>query len=278
MIDAHLHIGHKGRSLEDTMAHIEATGAEKGVLLPLEDGTGEHDWPTSGVVEAYERYPERIIPFCSIDVTREDAVPELERRASTGVFRGFGEQKQHIPLDDPRLERVLGVCNDLAWPVTLHFQEGNGGYNQGIERLEGLLRRFPGISFIGHAQSWWANISAEVPPPEESLYPTGPVVPGGLSDRLLSDYGNMYADLSAGSGLGAITRDEEFSRGFLDRHRKKLLFATDCPCRDGAGSGYDAGCFASRSLPVLKRLVEDTEALEDILHRNAERLFGGDKQ
>ncbi len=32
------------------------------------------------------------------------------------------------------------------------------------------------------------------------MYPKGPVTPGGLTDRYLSDYPNLYGDLSAGSG------------------------------------------------------------------------------
>jgi predicted TIM-barrel fold metal-dependent hydrolase len=276
MIDAHLHIGHKGRSLEDTIRHIEGIGAERAVCLPIETADREYEWLTEYVASAFEKYPDRIIPFCHVDVTRDDAVEALERRASRGIFKGYGEQKQHIPLNHPGLERVLAFCNEMEWPVTWHFQEGDRGYNQGIEHLESLLRKFAKIKFIGHAQSWWANISADVPPAEDTVYPKGPVIPGGLCDRLLSDYEHMYADLSAGSGLGALSRDESFSADFLDRHSKKLLFATDCPCMDGAGGDYEPGCFAGKSLPFLKRMVTDPDALEDILHNNAVRVIGLD--
>ncbi len=130
------------------------------------------------------------------------------------------------------------------------------------------------MTFIGHAQSWWAHVSAEVPPPEETLYPKGRVVPGGLADRLLSDYENMWADLSAGSGFGALSRDEDFTRGFLDRHRGKLMFATDCPCLDGKGAGLDRGCFGWRLKDLLERLAPDDGAREAILEGNARRLLG----
>ena len=273
MIDAHLHLTHNGRSVEETITHIEAIGAEKAVMLPIEDGDDEFGWMTEDIVKAHRDYPDTIIPFCHVDVTREDAVPELEKRAANGIFKGYGEQKQHLRLDDPRLEKVLAVCNELNWPVTWHFQEGARGYNQGIEHLEVLLKKFPNIKFIGHAQSWWAHISADVPAPEETLYPKGAVKPGGLIDRLLADYPNMFADLSAGSGLGGLTRDEDFTAGFLARHGKKLMFATDCPCRDGKGEDLSRGaCFAQLSLPFLERLLVP-DALEDILHNNAVRIL-----
>ena len=273
MIDAHLHLTHNGRSVEETIAHIQAIGAEKAVLLPIEDGDDEFGWMTEDIVKAHRDYPDTIIPFCHVDVTREDAVTELEKRATSGIFKGYGEQKQHLRLDDPRLEKALAVCNELNWPVTWHFQEGARGYNQGIEHLETLLKKFPNIKFIGHAQSWWAHISADVPAPEETLYPTGAVKPGGLIDRLLADYSNMFADLSAGSGLGGLTRDEDFTAGFLARHGKKLMFATDCPCRNGKGASLSRGaCFAQLSLPFLKRMLA-SDALEDILHNNAVRIL-----
>ena len=273
MIDAHLHLTHNGRSVEETITHIKAIGAEKAVMLPIEDGDDEFGWMTEDIVKAHRDYPDIIIPFCHVDVTREDAVTALEKRAASGIFKGYGEQKQHLRLDDPRLEKVLAICNELNWPVTWHFQEGARGYNQGIEHLETLLKKFPNIKFIGHAQSWWAHISADVPAPEETLYPKGAVKPGGLIDRLLADYSNMFADLSAGSGLGGLTRDEDFTAGFLARHGKKLMFATDCPCRDGKGASLSRGaCFAQLSLPFLNRMLAP-DALEDILHNNAVRIL-----
>lgn len=273
MIDAHLHLTHNGRSVEETITHIEAIGAEKAVMLPIEDGDDEFGWMTEDIVKAHRDYPDIIIPFCHVDVTRKDAVPELEKRAASGIFKGYGEQKQHLRLDDSRLEKVLAICNEMNWPVTWHFQEGARGYNQGIEHLEVLLKKFPNIKFIGHAQSWWAHISADVPAPEETLYPKGTVKLGGLIDRLLADYPNLFADLSAGSGLGGLTRDEDFTVGFLARHGKKLMFATDCPCRDGKGASLSRGaCFAQLSLPFLKRMLAPG-ALEDILHNNAVRIL-----
>ena len=274
MIDAHLHLTHKGRTWEETIAHIENMGAEKAVILPIEGSDDEFDWKTEAVVAAYEKYPDQIIPFCHVDVTREDAVSALEHWAKMGIFKGFGEQKQHVPLNDPRLESVLSVCNELAWPVTWHFQDGVDGYNQGLDHLETLLKKFPKVKFIGHAQTWWTHISADVPAPEDTLYPSGPVKPGGLSDRLLADYDNLFADLSAGSGLGGLTRDEDFTAGFLERHAKKLMFATDCPCFDGRGAKSTRGkCFAQLSVPFLERMITDKDKLEDVLHNNAVRIL-----
>ncbi len=273
MIDAHLHIHHLGRTVEQTLAHLEGLGVDQAVLLPIEDPDGGVDFPTDLALEASRLYPGRFLPFCQVDVRREDALKRVEAYARAGCW-GYGEQKQRIPLDDPRLDRILAFCNEVGWPVTFHFEEGPQGFNQGFPYLEKILKRYPRLKVIGHAQSFWAHISAEVPPPEVTLYPSGPVVPGGLTDRWLSDYPNLYADLSAGSGYNALARDEEFAIGFLHRHRYKLLWATDCPCTDGKGGGWPQGyCFGQRTLALLRKLVPDQKILEDILHQNAERIL-----
>ena len=106
------------------------------------------------------------------------------------------------------------------------------------------------------------------------LYPKGPVKPGGLTDKLLGDYANLYADLSAGSGLNAITRDPEFYRGFIARHSAKLLWGSDCDCNDGKGGGIRSGfCLAERSLALLRKLAPDPATYRKIVYGNAARVL-----
>ena len=105
----------------------------------------------------------------------------------------------------------------------MHFQHNT--YNLHIERFHKMLDKFPKVNFIGHAQTWWANIDRNCD--QVTMYPKGTVA-GGITDRLLSDYPNMYGDLSAGSGLNSMLRDEDHARAFLERHQEKLMFGSDC--------------------------------------------------
>jgi len=273
IIDFHLHINHLKRDLPTTIAHIEGLGCEKAVLLPLEDIASGLFLTPDEVLEAYRQYPQRVIPFCQVDLRRDDFEKRIRAYAKAGC-RGYGEQKQQMPLNDPRITRLLEIISDFRWACTFHFQDNKKGFNQGMEEhLEPLLKRFPRVTFIGHAQSWWSHISAEVPPPEVSLYPKGPVKPGGLIDRLLADYENLYGDLSAGSGYNAVERDEEFGAGFLRRHRKKLLFASDCPCHDGKGANFKGGCIGQKMIALLDRIA-DADTRTDIYYNNAAKLLG----
>jgi predicted TIM-barrel fold metal-dependent hydrolase len=85
---------------------------------------------------------------------------------------------------------------------------------------------------------------------------------GGVTDRLLSEFPNLYGDLSANSGRNALGRDPDFAAGFVDRHQNKLMFGSDCPCRDGRGMGQVSKekwiadkCVARETLAALKQLA-----------------------
>ncbi len=65
----------------------------------------------------------------------------------------------------------------------------------------------------------------------------------------------MYGDLSAGSGLGALERDEEHTRVFFKRHQDKLIYGSDCNDTIGRGlgcqgardtGGYSTACSEQR--------------------------------
>lgn len=275
LVDCHLHINHFNRTIEDTIRHMDATGTDKAFVLPLETGEGGVTLYSETVLHAFHTYPDRVIPFCQTDIRRPDVLDRIRAYHRLGC-RGVGEQKEHLPLSDRRVEAVIALCDELNWPITLHFQDGEGGYNQGLaEHLEGYLRKYRQVRIIGHAQTWWANISAEVPPPSQTLYPTGPVKPGGLLDRLLGEYPNLYADLSAGSGYGALTRDEEFTAGFIERHPKQLLFGSDCPCYDGKGENFNGVCYNTQLQAFLRRIVRDEATLADIFAHNSLRALEG---
>lgn len=274
IIDCHLHINHFDRTIDDTIRHMDATGTAQAFVLPLETGEGGVTLRSETVLHAFHKYSDRVIPFCQTDIRRDDVLQRIRAYHLLGC-RGIGEQKEHLALDDHRVERVIALCDELDWPITIHFQDGPKGYNQGLaEHLETYLQRYRRVRIIGHAQTWWANISADVPPPTQTLYPKGPVKPGGLLDRLMEKYPNLYADLSAGSGYGALTRDRDFTAKFLVRNRKQLLFGSDCPCYDGKGKAFKGTCYSTQLQAFLREMISDQEVLQDILYRNARRVVG----
>jgi predicted TIM-barrel fold metal-dependent hydrolase len=266
MIDIHSHLE---QSLERFIAHMDWLGAEKAWALSLEEPELKaFSCPTSRALDAAKKYPDRVIPFCHVNVRANDAVKQIEKYAAAGC-KGFGEHKMHIAIDDPAMDKIYAICNELKWPFLYHFQEKgqNGGYSWGIEKFAKIIEKYTDIKFIGHAGSWWDYISADADGAD--AMPEGRIVIGGLIDTLLADYENVYADFSAGSGCNALTRDVDFMKEFIVRHRKKLMFGSDCPC-PGDGSEY---CYGKAVLAGIKVVVEDDGILVDILHNNAAGLI-----
>ncbi len=184
------------------------------------------------------------------------------------------------------MRRVYEVCAELQVPVMMHIQNfphfpGELPYNTGYPQFDKVLSAYPKTNFIGHGDLFWAHISADVP--TDRGYPSGPIKPGGLTDKFLSDFPNMYADTSANSGNNALSRDIEFSRNFIVRHRSKLIFGSDCACADGKGAGISQGnnpeaarlagkCVARATLGLLKTLTSP-EIFRQITWDNGIRLF-----
>ena len=254
ILDCHLHLRQDG---EANIVHMDGCGVSHAVIL-------SRDAERARALQA--KYSSRLAWAMSVDVSQPDAEARLRKGAADGAL-GFGELKSHVEADGPELQRVYALAGELGVPVLVHFQEvehfaGEGLWGTGFKRFEGMLKKYPGTRFIGHADAFWANVDATYA--NEVSYPTGPVVRGGITDKLLSDYGNLFGDLSANSGNNALSRDAEFTTDFLRRHQGKLIFGSDCSCRDGHGGGVSqannpaaarlAGkCVARETLSLLRK-------------------------
>lgn len=277
VIDIHQHTNYLARSDEDLIAHQRTMGVTMTVLLPAgslvvrpsthqgkSNGLAARAGGNESVMKVAKENPQFV--FGANEVTDLEGAPvEIERYLKLGA-KVIGEQKFGVECDSPESERIYALAEKYGVPVLLHFQHGT--YNLGIERFHNVLAKFPRVNFIGHAQTFWANIDAAYTD-QSVLYPKGPVTPGGITDRLLTDFPNMYGDLSAGSGLGSLTRDEEHTRGFLDRHQDKLMFGSDCP--DPTGSGKE--CTGAAILEAVRRLAGSRQTERKILFENAKRVF-----
>jgi predicted TIM-barrel fold metal-dependent hydrolase len=266
IIDIHQHTNYSGRTDEQLIAHQRTMAISKTVLLPagssggLEAGAGGNDT----VVAICKARPGEYVCFANELPDIAETKRVLEKYLKAGAI-GIGEQKFQVECDSKGMQLVASIAAHYDVPVLMHFQHGK--YNTGIERFHKMAERFPKVRFIGHAQTWWGNIDRNHQ--QDVMYPKGRVTPGGITDRLLSNYANVYGDLSAGSGLNAMVRDEDHARDFLTRHQDKLIYGSDCSDRDGAGQG----CSGSQQLATVKRLAPDPQAVRKMLYGNATRVM-----
>ena len=278
IIDIHQHLGYSGRPDDVLLAHQRAIGVTRTILLPAgryADGPSTHGGAANGLQaealgsEACYHFAQGHRPaflFGANDVPDLDgATQEIERYLKRGAVV-IAEQKFGVECDAPEMQKIYALARAYDVPVLMHWQFGM--YNYGFERFHKMLEKFNRVKFLGHAQTWWANIDRKHAD-QTLLYPKGPVTPGGLTDCYLSDYANMYGDLSAGSGLNALLRDEDFTRDFLTRHRDKLLFGSDCNDRDGGGPS----CHGARIIATIRRLAADRQIERKLLYENAKHVF-----
>jgi predicted TIM-barrel fold metal-dependent hydrolase len=273
VFDLHFHLRPQPAS---NVAHLDGAGVTKANLLTRSAALEQ-------VKAVQAAAPGRFIWFSSYDVTQPDAEKVLTQAVKNGA-QGFGEMKFHVAADGPELRRIYAVAADLQVPILIHFQEvdhtpNEGAWSTGFAKtFDSVLKAYPKTTFIGHADAFWANVSADYH--NEAVYPGGRVKRGGVTDKWLGDYANLFADMSAVSGNNAMARDPEFTADFLKRHQDKLLFGSDCSCRDGHGAGYNnpaapqmAGkCVARETLSVVKRSTSPA-IFQKIVWDNAHKLL-----
>ena len=207
--------------------------------------------------------PRNYVHFANEIADHPECIPTIETHLKKGAV-GIGEQKFKVECDSKHIGRIAELAQEYDVPILMHFEHGN--YNLGIERFHKILEKFPKVNFIGHAQTWWGNIDKNHD--QTVMYPKGNVTPSGISDRLLSDYPNMFGDMSAGSGQNALIRDEAHAVKFIKRHQDKLIFGSDC--NDIIGRG--PSCIGARTIGIIRRLIPDTKIQDKLLSGNIRRI------
>jgi predicted TIM-barrel fold metal-dependent hydrolase len=258
IIDAHNHSHYNHFGPEALLAEMDAFGIDHTWLLTWIHPPGEHvpsshrafnprnvrpDGSHAGVIlhdviETCQRFPGRFVAGYCPCPTEGNAADLFEAAYHIYGVRICGEWSYRTLLDDPRALELFRRAGQLRCPVVLHLDvpflpdaEGKPVYQQywyggGADQLERALQACPDTVFIGHAPGFWRFISGDEAT-ESAVYPKGPITPGGRLLTLFDRYPNLWADLSAGSGLGALQRDPAFARDFLVRYADRLLFGRD---------------------------------------------------
>ncbi len=273
LFDAHTHItpaGARGReplSAAQLVDWMDAVGVDRAVVLPFDSPESfPVQVPTPWVLEEVEAYPDRLVPFCSIDPWDVDdwetATELLERYIERGA-RGFGELKVEMDIDDDRLEPLYERCGDYGLPIIFHTDQHTMTDDVGLPRLEDVLASYPDVDFVAHAHGWWAHIDGDVEPADLGDIPEGEITSRGRIWDLLTEYDNVYGDISTLAGWNALTRDREAGQAFLEAHHDQIVF----------GSDY---LFPDQAIPHLDLFDEfdlELEAWADIRYRNIEGLL-----
>ena len=269
IVDCHMHVNWLGHNVHTLIEHMDALGVDKSWLLTWElvNGITQPGYvylSERDVWDACATSRDRFVPFYAPDPQRPDAERALQDAIRKGL-KGFGECKVRCCLDNPDLIKLFRIAADNGLPILLHLDKPfappwDFWYCYDMDRLGQLLHLLPHATFIGHGPGFWRHVSGDE---AECLdpYPDGKVEPGGKVTEFLKRYPNLYCDLSAGSGLRAISRDQAWGKRFLARHSTRILYGTDY---------YDR-----RLMDYLYGLNLEDTVLQKIMGQNAAKLIPG---
>ena len=253
------------------LPHLEELGIGKGVLM----SSGEKGLPfgtNKANKKICDQFPDRYAWMCSLSPkSKEPVFDRLARYKEQGAV-GIGELTFNHRLDDPFLQEVFAAAEKLDMPVTIHISPRLSGYGivdeLGLPRIEKMLKKHPNLTLLGHSSPFWSEISADNSDQIRGGYPTGKVKEGRLAG-LMRDYGNLYCDLSAGSGCNAMMRDPEYAARFIDEFADRMLYGCDI-------------CWADSTFPFQFQKFLDSlldqgsitpENYSKIVRHNAEKIL-----
>ena len=290
-IDIHTHVlafpefcpprpdGGKILSAEQQLEVHRKLNVDKAVLLP--SGGMEAQWhliSTESCMYTAAHYPDHFVWFCNVDPragnfnAKTDLGYLLNYYKEKGA-KGLGELMATRPADDPMMDNLFGFCEELELPVLIHIAPQLGDTygiidELGLPRIERMLKKHPDMKLIGHSAAFWGEISEGLTQEMRNDYPTGKVTEGRLP-KLLREYGNLYCDLSAGSGSNAMMRDPEYAAKFLTEFSDRVCYGTDV-CAAHQTFQYTFDSFLTN---LVDTQMISRETYEKVIRKNAEKLL-----
>ena len=273
MIDTHVHLGqllfdNPGLTPSKLLRWMDRQGIEKAVVMAVEVPE-ELDFfvTTKELLRMTRPHRDRLKPLCAVDPRhrypgRFEPHPIIASYMDQGCV-GYGENLCGLPVDDPMQQRVYEACDRLKIAIVMHFDSWINRDKPGLTGFERMLKSYRNVKFIGHSPHFWREISANV---DAGVgYPGGTVAPGGRVDALFGKYRNLFADLSAGSGYGAITRDPEFGL------QVSAAMETPVDVRDRLSAGWGR----KRRLSTTSEMRRSRKMRSNELHGPMPRKYSG---
>lgn len=258
--------------------YYEKLNIEKCVLLPFISPEASFSQTTNETVKyMVDQMPDKLLWFCNVDPRAISNSPStnlgylLEFYKSLGA-KGVGELTSNLYADDPMTDNLFSYCEELDMPVTIHIAPEPVGYygivdDLGLPRLEKMLKKHPKLKIFGHSQPFWSEIG-ENNAENRNTYVKGKVENGRLAE-LMREYGNLYCDLSAGSGANAMMRDREHAARFIEEFADRMMYGCDI-CKEGQTFPFTFDEFLT-SMRETGEISE--ENYRKIVRENAVRLL-----
>ncbi len=143
-IDAHLHVELKGLDADQLIGYMNRHDIEKCWLLTWEErdppiGTLYQNLPPEDVFEAYDKHPDRIVPFYAPDPKSKNLEENIRKHKKQGL-QGCGELKVTHRWEDKVIGNYLKIIDKHKLPLLFHMEEPRMHYvPQQATALEKIL-------------------------------------------------------------------------------------------------------------------------------------------
>jgi len=217
-IDMHEHY-RVGGDIDLFLKAASCFGITKVVFVPTgsspDNKSYEDHW--TSLMAIAKRYPDQVMPFCTIDEADPRAAELVEKYILAGAkgvkLIGGHPDFYDEPLNSENMYKVYEKAAQYGVPVLLHGSIIN--IPELRDQLDQVYGDFPEVTFI-HAH-YGSTIMSGV-----NLY---------LIAELLDKHSNLYIDLSMGGGIARYHRylqqDLETIRDFVIKYQDRILFGSD---------------------------------------------------
>ncbi len=261
IVNAHEHIQSR-KEVPGLLKAMEMVGVEKTVLvgsswftITLRGGFVRHDENNQEILEIAKLYPDKFIPFVTMDPEDPEKLEKLKKYVEAGacglkLYSGHGGKTQvqpfhPLPLDDPGMMEVYAYCQSVNIPILLHINFWEFG-----EEFERVLNAFPELIIIGPHYCLSSNSDSRI----KNL------------KRLLDTYPNLYTDLSFGSeniqiqGMRNLSKAPRRYRDFYYEYGDRVLYGTDL-------------VVTNHPKKTVAYMAQVMQAYRDFLEKDKYRLF-----
>lgn len=227
-------------TLDSALKNLDRAGIERFCAHSVATTPRQVERINDFVMDAYAKYPDRIIPFAAMHPGVEDPWKTMDDIVAAG-FRGIKIHPdiQNFQLDAPDVLKMIGA---IAGRLPLLIHTGDYRYdNSGPDRMNHVLDIYPDLQVIcAHLGGWgeWERVAASRLPGRK----------------------NVFVDTCSTLYAVSPKRAVEIIRAY---GVENVFFGTDYPLWD-----------AVEELDRFNKLELTETEREMIFHGNAERFFG----
>lgn len=167
--DAHFHVNLNRFSVEKIISYLDEKKIDRCWLLTWEEKQAPipslyQHLPVEDVLEAYEKYPDRFVPFYAPDPGTEELKARMEEFVKKGI-KGCGELKVTYKWEDIVMERYLDAVASVGIPLLFHMEAPRRHYvPTGNSSMEKWLEQLFNGAMNGVSKYYLTRISKMLPP------------------------------------------------------------------------------------------------------------------